>query len=254
MIAFRPRFQAVVFDLFDTLVDLHLERIPPIEHGSGRISGTAPILYEAFSQQVVDVDFDHFVEAMSRVDAEFRESRYARGLELPTSERFAALLERLGVRDDDLVETLTQTHMGALRDQVRTIEHHPEVLAALRARVPLALCSNFSHSETALRVLRDAGLHEHLDVLVVSDVGGIRKPRPEIFESVLEKLSTAPEDTLHVGDNLSADVAGAKAVGIHTAWVTRRIADPESKLAGYDGPPPDYRISDLSQLLPLLGE
>jgi 2-haloalkanoic acid dehalogenase type II len=246
-------FRAVVFDLFDTLVDLELERIPPLEHRGKRIAGTVPDLYEAFSRQVADVDFDSFAVTLREVDAGFRETRYARGLELPTEERFAALLERFDVADDVLVETLTQTHMGRLREQVRTIEHHPEVLASLRAQVPLALCSNFSHSQTAMRVLLDAGLHEHLDVLVVSDVAGIRKPRPEIFEDVLEQLGTAPGETLHVGDNLSADVAGAKAVGMHTAWVTRRVADPEAKLEGYDGPAPDHRISDLAELLPLLG-
>ena len=252
MTAPRPKFQAVVFDLFDTLVDLHLERIAPLEHRGKRIAGTTPDLYQAFSRKVSDVDFDSFADTLGVVDAEFRRSRYARGLELPTSERFATLLERFGVRDDTLVETLTQTHMGRLREQVGALDHHPDVLATLRAQVPLALCSNFSHSPTALRVLRDANLQEHLDVLVVSDVGGIRKPRPEIFESVLAQLGTAPENTLHVGDNLSADIAGAKSVGLHTAWVTRRVADPASKLEGYDGPAPDYTIGDLRELLPLL--
>ena len=116
----------------------------------------------------------------------------------------------------------------------------------------LGLCSNFSHSKTALAVLGDAGLREYLDAIVISDVAGIRKPRPEIFLEVLDELGTSPEATLHVGDNLSADVRGASELGIRTVWITRRISDPDARLRAHAGPAPDYMINDLSELLPLV--
>lgn len=247
------KLRAVVFDLFDTLVDLHMEAIVPVEHGGVRVGGTAPALHDALVRARPEIDFDRFVVAMRAVDADFRETRYARGLELPTVERFGALLERLGGPADDLAEELTRVHMEALVQQVRTVEHHPALLAALRQRVPLALCSNFSHSETALRVLRQAGLYDHLDVLVISDAAGYRKPRPEIFQAVLDALGTAAEETLHVGDDLAADVAGAGAIGMRTAWVTRRVREPEARLRRHAGPAPDYAIHDLSELSSLVG-
>jgi HAD superfamily hydrolase (TIGR01549 family) len=247
-----PRIRAIVFDLFDTLVDLHMENLAPVEHRGLRVAGTAPALHEALRGERPDVDFDRFVTVMREVDAGFRETRYAKGLELPTLERFETLLERLGTPSTTLAERLTDVHMEALRGQVRNLDHHPRLLASLRGRVPLALCSNFSHTQTALRVLQEAGLRDHLDVLVVSDEKGIRKPRPEIFQEVLAQLGTAPEETLHVGDNLAADVAGASALGLRTAWVTRRVPAPEERLAEYRGPLPDYQIRDLSELETLL--
>lgn len=247
----RPPIGAVVFDLFDTLVDLHMERLPPLEHRGARVAATTPALHEMVARSA-PVPFDVFAETLGRVDSEFRESRYARGLELPTQERFEVLLERLGIHDASLALRLVEVHMDALRAQVRSLDHHPALLAALRARVPLALCSNFSHSETALRVLREAGLDMHLDVVVVSDAGGIRKPRPEIFQTVLDALGTDPQATLHVGDNLSADVGGAAALGMRTAWLTRRIADPTARLRDHVGPAPDHQIRDLSELPGLL--
>lgn len=246
------RIRAVVFDLFDTLVDLQMENVAPILHKGRRVAGTAPALHEAVARVRPELGFDHFSETLRDVDREFRQSRYALGLELPTGERFETLLQRLGVSDAALAEELTQVHMGALRSQVRAIAHHAALLASLRARVPLALCSNFSHTETALRVLHESGLHEHLDVLIISDATGIRKPRPEIFHAVLEALGTAPEETLHVGDNLSADIAGASAVGMRTVWVTRRVHDPEERLRDHDGPAPDHQIADLAELDALL--
>ena len=55
-----------------------------------------------------------------------------------------------------MAETLTRTHMGAIRERVTFPAHHAALLARLRGRVRLAVCSNFSHGETARAVL-DAG-------------------------------------------------------------------------------------------------
>jgi hypothetical protein len=60
---------------------------------------------------------------------------------------------------------------------------------------------------------------------VVSDAFGLRKPRAEIFAEVVTRLGVAPAETLHVGDSLRADVAGAANAGLRTAWITRRVSD-----------------------------
>jgi len=244
--------RAVVFDLFDTLVDLHMERIPPVEHAGARIAGTAPALHAALCERVGGVDFDRFARALQAVDTEFRASHYAEGLELPTQLRFSTFLERMQLDEPALADVLTDVHMAALREQVRVHDHHVDVMRALRQRVRLALCSNFSHSETALRVLEQARLREFLDVVGISDAVGIRKPRPEIFEWVMAELGVGPGEMLHVGDNLSADVGGAASLGIRTVWITRRVADPRARLEAHDGARPDHVIEDLSELLPLV--
>jgi FMN phosphatase YigB (HAD superfamily) len=101
-------------------------------------------------------------------------------------------------------------------------------------------------------VLDAASLSEHFDAVVISDAVGIRKPRGEIFEATLEALDVAPEEALHVGDSLTADIGGAAAAGIQTAWITRRVRDPDAKLAEFAGPPPDFRVADLAELSELL--
>lgn len=245
--------RAVVFDLFDTLVDLRYEDLPLQEHEGRRVPPTTAELHAALTQRA-EVGFDAFVAALLAVDRELRDARYAEGLELPTEERFAALVARLGLDDDELPAILTAVHMGVLRSTVTVPEHHADLLASLGRRVRLGLCSNFSHSETASGILEAAGLHGYLDAVVISHTVGFRKPRSEIFEAVLHELDVAPEETLHVGDNLHADVAGADALGIRTAWVTRRVDDPEQRLQDYTGPPPDVTIRDLAEIPALLSK
>jgi HAD superfamily hydrolase (TIGR01509 family) len=237
--------RAVSFDLFDTLVDLDLSGVP--------LQETLGALHAAVAPHT-ELDLAGFAAAARAADRELREERHAEGLEIPTEERFAMVLDRIGVRAPGLVETLTGVHMGVLRDRVSVPPHHADLLRRLRERGPVGLCSNFTHSPTARRILDESQLTAHLDPIVISVDVGLRKPRPEIFESLLRGLGCPPEATLHVGDNLRADVAGAAALGIRTVWLTRRVPDPDASLAGYRGPAPDHVIADLEEIPQLLEE
>ena len=245
------RIRAVAFDLFDTLVDLRFEDLPLQEHEGRRLPSTTGELHAALIQRA-EVSLDAFVAALLAVDRELRDPRYAEGRELPTEERFAALVERLGLDDEELPAILTAVHMGVLRSTVEVPAHHADLLASLGRRVRLGVCSNFSHSETAFGILEAAGLRGYLDAVVVSHAVGFRKPRSEIFEAVLHELDVAPEEMLHVGDNLHADISGAHVLGIRTAWITRRVDDPEQRLQDYAGPTPDVTIRDLAEIPALL--
>ena len=48
------------------------------------------------------------------------------------------------------------------------------------------------------------------------------KPSPRIFRQGLAMLGLRAEEVVHVGDSLTADVAGAQAAGIAAVWVNRR--------------------------------
>jgi FMN phosphatase YigB (HAD superfamily) len=251
-----PAPAAVCFDLFDTLVDQHMDRLPRVALGDGKddpgLPSTVGALHRAVREHA-EIELAAVAGALREVDREIRDPRYREGRELPTLERFTALVARLGIEAPELPARLTEVHMGLLRDVTEVPAHHVRVLRELRRRVPLALCSNFSHTPTALGVLEQAGLREHFDTLVVSEDVGLRKPRREIFEAVTRGLGLAPESNLHVGDNLRADVGGAAALGMRTAWLVRRIPDQDAARRGYEGPAPDFVLSDVSEVELLLG-
>ncbi|HXV37799.1 MAG TPA: HAD family hydrolase [Myxococcota bacterium] len=243
--------RAVVFDLFDTLIDLSLHELPRVEIGGRSVPSTAGALHAVASRHA-DVGFDEFAAVLGEIDRTLRENRHARGLELPTRERFEAVVDRLAIDAPSLAAELTATHMAMIRDRTSVPAHHARVLAELARRVPLGLCSNFSHAAMPLALLGESGLGAHFDALAISETIGVRKPRAEIFEAVLSKLGVEPGDALHVGDSLSADVCGAASLGIKTAWITRRVADPQAALRGYAGPAPDRVIADLAEIAGLL--
>jgi HAD superfamily hydrolase (TIGR01549 family) len=243
--------RAVLFDLFDTLVDIHMDRLPLVEIAGRRVPSTFGLLHAA-SVHWHGLDFDAFARALAAVDRDVRDAAQREHREVPTLERFRALARSLGVSDGALAETLTRVHMGEVRRHVAFHPHHQDVLARLRRTgAKLVVCSNFTHTDTARDVLADAGLLDLLDAVVISMDVGVRKPRAEIFRAALDAVGASPENTLHVGDSLEADVGGAAPLGLRTAWLTRRVPDRDAARRGYAGPAPTHEVADLADVLAL---
>src|SRR5207244_12867347 len=125
----------------------------------------------------------------------------------------------------------------------------PEVLSTLRqlrhARVKLGIVTNGTvHIQDAK--IDALGLRELMDVIVISEREGVRKPDAEIFNRAVARLGVAASETWFVGDNPDADVAGAHAAGLRGFW---RRCD--------DWPPPSVpceTIRTLDELLALLSQ
>jgi HAD superfamily hydrolase (TIGR01549 family) len=101
-----------------------------------------------------------------------------------------------------------------------------DALVALRAAgVPVAVVSN---SEGKLQdFFEQLDLMRAVDLVVDSGVVGVEKPDPRIFHVALERFGVPAARALHLGDNFSTDVAGARAAGLRVALV-----DPFGHLAG----------------------
>jgi len=101
-----------------------------------------------------------------------------------------------------------------------------EVLAALRARLPLAVATNASR---ALADTAVAALGIPISVVVTAEEAGYYKPHPAPYQLTLERLQCEPADVLFVAGSAS-DVPGASAIGMPVFWHNRRglsAADPE---------------------------
>lgn len=63
-----------------------------------------------------------------------------------------------------------------------------------------------------------------LDTVIYSADTGAVKPEREAFAAVERTVGLTPNQLLHVGDSLRADVAGAARAGWHTAWLNRDLS------------------------------
>ena len=106
----------------------------------------------------------------------------------------------------------------------------------------VGLISNMNQSGDELA--GSMGLLPYLDFSITSHEVGVEKPSPVIFERALERARARPEDAVHVGDQLSSDVAGAANAGINPV-----LLDRDGNHRHYAEQP---RIEELSELPELL--
>jgi putative hydrolase of the HAD superfamily len=100
----------------------------------------------------------------------------------------------------------------------------PGVLAALGERgVARVVVSNWDVS--LHDVLARTRLRPLLDGVVTSAEFGAAKPAPAIFAHALGLAGAEPAEAVHVGDDLEADVGGARAAGIAAVLVARDGAE-----------------------------
>jgi len=116
----------------------------------------------------------------------------------------------------------------------------PGVLRALRERgVRLVVVSNWDVS--LHDVLERTRLRALLDGVVTSAEFGAAKPDPAIFAQALELAGAGAGDAVHAGDDLEADVEGARAAGIEPVYVAR---------AGEPAPAGVRAVATLAGLIP----
>jgi putative hydrolase of the HAD superfamily len=117
------------------------------------------------------------------------------------------------------VDEVEDAMLAAIR--FRPYPEVPGVLAALRERgAAIVVVSNWDVS--LHDVLERTRLRPLVDAVVTSAEFGAAKPDPAIFARALELSGgVPPAEALHAGDDLRADVEGARAAGIAAVLVAR---------------------------------
>ncbi len=116
------------------------------------------------------------------------------------------------------LDALTEALLAAIR-----FEPFPDAVPALRelraAGVRLVAASNWDIS--LHEQLAATGLTPLLDGALSSAEVGVPKPDPEMFARALALAGATPEEALHVGDDVEADVGGARAAGLTPVLIDR---------------------------------
>lgn len=95
-----------------------------------------------------------------------------------------------------------------------------KVLRELHGRVKLGVVSNTRSHLLVEKTLGHLGVRALFDPVVTSAGCGWRKPSPRIFRKVLDVWGLPAEHVVMIGDSPTKDVAGARALGMRTVWLT----------------------------------
>ena len=117
-----------------------------------------------------------------------------------------------------------------------------ETFAWLRAHnYRMAIISNADGKVE--RMLKHLALDHFFECIIDSQIVGVEKPAPAIFQLALERMQLPAHTCLYIGDNYDRDVVGARRAGL-----TPVLLDPYDVVAEQDVP----RIKTLVELTTLL--
>jgi putative hydrolase of the HAD superfamily len=175
---------------------------------------------EASVRELVVAQYGRFEAELAGVS---RERYVARVLELDDhgygdkAVLYRRLVSELGLRDE-LGAALTADFFEVYPAHARAFPEVAGVLVQLRGRgLKLGIITNgrVSVQERKLERLR---LAASMDVVLISEREGLKKPDRVIFERALERLGLAADEAWYVGDHPVIDVKGAVDAGLGAVW------------------------------------
>ncbi|GLB37510.1 putative HAD-hyrolase-like [Lyophyllum shimeji] len=125
-------------------------------------------------------------------------------------------------------------HRFSSKEGYRAYDDALPALHALRQGLNVHTAA-VSNADSRIRlVLQDLGFRDEVDAVVLSEEVGFEKPSPEIFLQALSKVNSsrsqnpiAPEECLHVGDEIDSDYEGALAANMKALLLRRAGRDGE---------------------------
>ncbi len=123
------------------------------------------------------------------------------------------------------------------RNQVRVPEASRDLLARLAASHRLVAVTNGNSNLHLLGVARFFDKH------YLGGHQGRAKPSPELLHQVGRDFAVAPQQILHIGDSLEADVAAAHNAGCLSCWF-----NPRQEPLPADAVTPDLTLATLEKL------
>lgn len=130
---------------------------------------------------------------------------------------FEIAAERAGVNPVP-TDAIAETYVSTI--DPTAVRFRPGAREALEhvADRPVGIITNGGR-EHQRQKLAALGIEDRFDAVVYAGDETPSKPSPEPFEIALSALDANASSTIHVGNSLSDDVAGANGVGLRSVWV-----------------------------------
>lgn len=188
-----PNIQAIIFDLYGTLIYLANDTKPYIRLFANLGLQTSEELNQA--RRIASTEeFQNFTDLIKRI--------------LP---------------DKNIAEADFSLYKQEVETETAYAKLYPEtkkVLQELKKRcLKVGLISNVASPYK--KPFFDLGLNDYFDAVFFSCEIGFRKPDQQIYTKMIEKLKIEPAQTLMIGDNIHTDVYGSKAIGINGIHLDR---------------------------------
>jgi len=200
---FKERITDVFFDLDHTLWDFEKNSALTFEH--------------IFLQYGIPVSLKKFLEAYIPINLEYwklyREAKITK--EALRYQRLKKAFDSVDARvSDKTIHSLSDAYIANMATFNHVFKGTTEILEYLEPKYRLHIITN-GFEEVQERKMKNSNIHHFFKVIVNSEMAGVKKPDPKIFDFALSMAKVEPKNALMIGDSLEADILGAKKAGMH---------------------------------------
>ena len=140
--------------------------------------------------------------------------------------------------EEEQIEFLSQEYIFYLPQFNHLFDGAIEILEYLKPKYKLHIITNGFH-EVQANKLNNSNIQHYFLTITNSEMAGVKKPNPLIFEYALNQANAKKETSIMIGDCIDADVKGALNYGIDAILFT------DNKAISYEN------IKQISHLLEL---
>lgn len=201
----KGKYQHLFFDLDHTLWDFQTNS-----------SETLLELYEDYQlQNMTGVEGKEFLRTYYKIN-DIKWDLYRQGKitkERLRKERFYEAFANFGVEDEGLSWKIERQYIDLAPHRTALMPGALELLDYLNHKYHLHIITN-GFSEIQDIKLSKSGLKPYFKIIMTSEQVGVTKPHPKIFKESLQQAGSELDHSIMIGDNLEADVLGAKNFGM----------------------------------------
>ncbi len=152
---------------------------------------------------------------------------------------------------------ITAAVMAYHKEKIDFIKLYDDVEPCLRKLKNLGLKSAIISDGIPLKqyekILR-LGIDKLIDLTVISDEIGIRKPNPKLFDFCLKKFGVVGPEAMYIGDRIDKDIIPALLNNIHSVYIHRggKYDTFKTGVQIPEGTKPDHEISDLNEIFEII--
>jgi putative hydrolase of the HAD superfamily len=135
--------------------------------------------------------------------------------------------------DEDLIHQLSEDYIANLTSYNYLFEGTIELLKYLEPKYNLHIITN-GFQEVQHGKLDKSNISGYFKTVTNSEMVGVKKPNPLIFDHALKLAKTSKQRSIMIGDNYEADVLGALNIGLDAICFNYHNVDLEQNIKSVD--------------------
>jgi putative hydrolase of the HAD superfamily len=172
----------------------------------------------------VKADVDHFLTHYEPINLKYW--RLYRNNEInKTDLRYERLSETFKLinfkAEDELIHKLSEDYITHLSTFNHLFENTFEILDYLSLNYNLHIITN-GFNEVQYKKMSHSKIDHYFKTITNSEIAGVKKPNPEIFNFALNLANTTVNKSVMIGDSYEADILGAKNIGMDVVFFDLR--------------------------------